>query len=40
VLETVTRTRYGELMPKSYWELQAEVLRTQAALWWRRLRRR
>jgi Mrp family chromosome partitioning ATPase len=40
VLETVTRTRYGELMPKSYWELQAEVLRTRAALWWRRLRRR
>lgn len=40
VLETVTRTRYGELMPKSYWELQAEVLRTQALLWWRRLRRK
>ncbi|MCU0753560.1 MAG: hypothetical protein MUE46_00340 [Xanthomonadales bacterium] len=39
VLETVTRTRYGELMPKSYWELQAEVLRTQALLWWRKLRR-
>jgi succinoglycan biosynthesis transport protein ExoP len=40
VLETVTRTRYGELMPMSYWELQAQVLRTQAALWWRKLRRK
>lgn len=40
VLETVTRTRYAELMPKSYWELQAEVLRTQALLWWRKLRRK
>lgn len=40
VLETVSRTRYEQLMPKSYWELQVEVLRTRALLWWRRLRHR
>lgn len=40
VLETVSRTRYEQLMPKSYWELQIEVLRTRALLWWRQLRRR